>query len=189
MHYVDVRNRQRIVLIKKRLRTTSDSSSSEACEPNDPPTVRSMHWLNEEQSRKQLADGAGKPEVIGNVRQLPDCCGVSEAMTGCPCAEGQRSKERRSCVSAAHSAVSLLCHFAVYFVLFWRQGVIMFEQASTCTLAAPSRACRNCGQVPQPLPYNLLLTSSEMVTTRNLGRRYLGILCVRKMIHKFKIST
>lgn len=65
MHYVNVRNHQRIVLMKKRLRTTSDSSSSEACEPNDPPTVRSKHWINEEQSRKQLADGAGKLEVIG----------------------------------------------------------------------------------------------------------------------------
>lgn len=45
------------------------------------------------------------------------------------------------------------------------------------------------GTLPRPLPYNSLLTSSEMVTTRNLGRRYMGILCVRKMTHKFKIST
>lgn len=183
MHYVDVRNRQRIVLIKKkRLRTTSDSSSSEACEPNDPPTVRSA-LINEEQSRKQLADGAGKLEVTGNVCQLPDCCG---SVSLC---RGTAVKGRGLCVSAAHSLLSpcFVTLQRICFVLETRSHYARagFNLCSRC----PSRVCWNCGHVPQPLPYNLLFTSSEMVTRRNLSRRYMGILCAMKMTHKFKIST
>lgn len=121
--------------------------------------------------------------------QLPDSRGVGDAMTGCPCAEGQRLKERRSCVSAARSLCCVLAlSLRSVFCFVLETGSHFTQPASTCALAAPSRACWNCGHIPRPLPYNSLLTSSEMVTTRNLGRRYMGILCDRKMIHKFKIS-
>lgn len=190
MHYVDVRNHQRIVLIKKKPQNyfrfkqlrgmwTKWSSNCKICALDQWRTVK-------EATSRWSRQAGGKRECLPTFWLL----WFSDAMTECPCVEGQPLKERRSCVSAAHSLCCLLALslWGVFcFVLetgshYVRAG---FNLCSRCPFSGVLglRACT------RPLPYNLLFTSSEMVTMRNLSRRYMGILCVMKMIHKFKIST